>query len=65
MTKPNDNAFQEGTFGTTNTLTKREYFAALVMQGIIITPEECTTLELAQEAVRCADALIEALNEAK
>lgn len=34
MTNPNDNAFQEGSFGRTNTLTKREYFAALAMQGM-------------------------------
>lgn len=45
-------------------LTKREYFAALAMQGIIsssTTTEEYTISAMARDSVRLADALCEAL----
>lgn len=40
-------------------LTKREYFAALAMQGIIASPDsDCTPEEAAKTAVMDADALL-------
>ena len=48
-------------------LTKREYFAAMAMQGIVsnsylnLMPSR---IDAAESAVRIADALIEALNKA-
>lgn len=47
-------------------LTKREYFAAMAMQGIVANV--CTDInhqENAKEAVIHADALIKALNESQ
>lgn len=51
-------------------LTKRELFAAMAMQGLLSNPEVhkaggYTRADLAAESVMQADALIEALNEAK
>jgi len=45
-------------------LTKREYFAAMAMQGLLsnIKPETLI-IELAKEAVILSDALIEELNK--
>lgn len=64
-TKPDDNAFQEGNFGRTNTLTKREYFAALAMQGMMAcAPDSIDARKIsASISVEIADALIEALNK--
>jgi len=66
-TEPNDDAFaaisadgQEGSKG----LTKREYFAAMAMQGIIIRgckPEEIP--KMGEAATLLAKNLIEALNK--
>ena len=45
-------------------LTKREYFAALAMQGILSHPVHYmahNTTELAKEAVNCADFLLKQL----
>ncbi len=76
MTNPNHNAFTtplpenreypdpadyEG-------LTKREYFAAMAMQGICAnstTDIEPHVYGIAKIALECADALIKALNETK
>lgn len=70
-TKPNQTAFPDN--GRTG-LTKREYFAALAMQGMLANPvtiesfteayDQGTGLVdiLAAEAVAQADALIDALN---
>lgn len=45
-------------------LTKREYFAAKAMQGIMADPESVGTFEsIAKRSVDIADALIKALNE--
>jgi|GEM_PF-2747652 len=55
-------------------LTKREYFAAMAMQGIIASNTVDTTIngyiqggcvDVATAALYCADALINALNENK
>jgi hypothetical protein len=44
-------------------LTKREYFAALAMQGLMADPQfEETQSVIARAAVTMADKLIEALN---
>ena len=69
MIEPNDSAFAtpssqyyQGEAG----LTKREYFAALAMQGIIAQPDEAARLmdysQRAEFSVNQADALIAALN---
>lgn len=46
-------------------LTKREYFAAMMMKGSIssTTDNYFNLKDYARGAVRCADALIEALSE--
>jgi hypothetical protein len=47
-------------------LTKREYFAALAMQGILAndsTPKDVTFQEVCYRAAMQADALIEELNK--
>jgi hypothetical protein len=63
MTNPNDSATgfawsqeQSGTSG----LTKREYFAAMAMQGLLSNPN--TSFET-RDAVIIADALIAELNK--
>jgi hypothetical protein len=63
MTNPNDSATgfawsqeQSGTSG----LTKREYFAAMAMQGLLSNPN---TIFETQYAVIIADALIAELNK--
>lgn len=61
-TNPDDNAFQEGSFGRTNTLTKREYFAALILQGLLSSKPTSHGAE-AESAVIRADELIQALNK--
>lgn len=75
-TDPNDQAYpvattdhDAGHFG----LTKREYFAALALQGLLASPLEPGELDglspddilnhFSASAVSYADALIEALNE--
>lgn len=70
-TKRNDNAFpfqfdgldDEGTIIFENGLTKREYFAAMALQGILASNTfPSSPIAAAYDAVNCADALIEALN---
>ena len=47
-------------------LTKRELFAAMAMQGLLADQSiDGTASRYAGFAVKCADALIEALNETK
>lgn len=56
----------ENTVYHTRGITKREYFAAMAMQGIVANV--CTDInhqENAKEAVIHADALIKALNESQ
>lgn len=53
-------------WSTTNGLTKREYFAAMAMQGIISKRDNDSgvyTKEIVERSVQCADALIEELNK--
>lgn len=44
-------------------LTKREYFAAVALQGLLADPEGPDSVSAAFIAVRAADNLIKALNE--
>lgn len=45
-------------------LTKREYFAALAMQGLLLNSKKGAEIDiLATDAVKSADKLIEALNK--
>ena len=46
-------------------LTKREYFAAMAMQGMLSQQYWASTENLASCATQAADALINALNETK
>ena len=55
-------------FSPKHGLTKREYFAALAMQGLLANPVEIVQMgygpdSFAKCAVESADALIEALNK--
>lgn len=77
-TQPNDTAFPYPIdLGVTEGLSKREYFAALAMQGLLANQEFVQRAErlqaevkddnlapivIAEVARKCADALIEALN---
>lgn len=44
-------------------LTKREYFAAMAMQGLLSNQKEYTAMQIMEFSVRAADNLIDALNE--
>ena len=46
-------------------LTKREYFAAMAMNGCCSSDVATTTTSIAEWSVKMADALIEALNKTK
>ena len=46
-----------------NGLTKREYFAAMALQGLLATNSTTTIEYYAIDAVRIADALIDELNK--
>lgn len=71
MTTPDAQAFpsvkMEGWEEADHGLTKREYFAAMAMQGIIGARTgfmvDCGTDNFATWAVQCADRLIEELNK--
>jgi hypothetical protein len=69
MTKPDDCAFPViGDFGgrewKAEGVTKREYFAALAMQGLLSTESRLEQFtEVASFSVQAADALIESLNQ--
>ena len=47
-----------------NSLTKREYFAAMAMQGLLANDSSLITSK-ARDAVKSADLLIEELNKTK
>jgi hypothetical protein len=49
--------------GVQDGLTKREYFAAMAMQGFISKYGTVTPSFISNESVKYADALIEALNK--
>jgi len=70
-TKADECAFAIPAFETPKTvwnrpqygLTKREYFAAIALQGYLSTGEDATYDNYAEGAVNMADALIKALNK--
>ena len=66
-TKPNDAAFACATsWGHQEGLTKREYFAAMALQGLCANPNESGLFEVnALRAVGMADTLIKELNRGK
>jgi hypothetical protein len=66
-TEPNDSATGYGfanqyTMHSQKGLTKREYFAAIAMQGILAGKIQTDTTFVAEYAIDCADELIELLN---
>ena len=66
MTNPNDPVYT--TNGAAKSLTKREYFAAMALQGLCVDAcnrpyEDGIIQRMAQSSVVFADALIEALNK--
>jgi hypothetical protein len=64
MTHPNHPAFATGTDNWNQEgLTKREYFAAMAMQGFLAKYGTDYYQQHAKESVLQADALINALNE--
>lgn len=74
MTQPNDPAFSKAAFyhpeggidGPQEGLTKREYFAAMAMQGMLANSAEGNTEwdynTIAKHSCIAADALVEQLN---
>jgi hypothetical protein len=65
MTNGKDSAFAHVTeFGTHHPgLTKREYFAATILSGLLSDSGVCTDLNLTDTAVEFADHLIASLNQ--
>lgn len=69
MTKPNTTAFPfverngDGVDVAYEGLTKREYFAAMAMQGLLANTGVKELAYLAHKAVQCADLLIADLNQ--
>lgn len=62
--EPNDSVFTGATnYGHVSGLTKREYFAAMAMQGFMANDYRATPETFAMKAVQMADALIAALNK--
>lgn len=60
MTDPNDNAFPDERFSG---LTKREYFAAMALQGLLSNPQlDKTIAEICSLAVQTSDSLIRTLD---
>ena len=63
-TDPNLPDFVKSALNRPNGLTKREYFAAMAMQGLLANDSGLITSK-ARDAVKAADALIEELNKTK
>lgn len=64
MTKHRSGAFpyQDKNGSSSGGLNKREYIAAIAMQGLLASGSKSSE-SIALQAVECADALIKALNE--
>ena len=59
-------AFPEQSFGELKGgLTKREYFAAMAMQGLLVRKSTFTGTSITNLAISAADLLLEALEEIK
>lgn len=67
MTNPDDQAtpVRLNEYDTRLGLTKREYFAALAMQGLLSTDGIVALVDRVTISVRTADLLIEELNKEK
>ena len=65
-TKPNEliNTIEYNNNYISTGLTKREYFAAMALQGLLANDSGLITSK-ARDAVKAADALIEELNKTK
>lgn len=65
MTNPNDPAFPNGPIRMANMegLTKREYFAAIAINGVCNRHGSIMPQVIAKETVAIADALIAELNK--
>jgi hypothetical protein len=64
-TKPNEPAFASIHTPLLKGLTKREYFAAMALQGMLAKYGSDYQVQNAKEAIYWADALIEELNKTK
>ena len=66
-TDPNLSDFVKSALSHPNGLTKREYFAAMAMQGIIANKDglDIKIERIVESAVDTADALIEELNKTR
>lgn len=63
MTQPIVHQNGETIFGDSG-LTKREYFAAMAMQGLLANPDTGMDIdEIMNDTVKCADFLIDILNK--
>ena len=63
-THPNQGAFASmSQFNKQTGLTKREYFAAMAMQGLLANTKNSFYERVANDALDAADALINALNK--
>ena len=62
MTNAND-SIHNSEQGVQDGLTKREYFAAMALKGLLARDSSSRNLIHAKDAVEFADALIKALNE--
>jgi hypothetical protein len=62
-TDPNLPDFVKSALSHPNGLTKREYFAAMALQGLLATNSTTTIEYYAIDAVIIADALIDELNK--
>jgi hypothetical protein len=64
-TKANEPAYPNIQVPSLKELTKREYFAAMAMQGLLADYESEYIEDYSKYAVKLADALIEELNKTK
>ena len=64
-TKANEPAYPNKQVSSWKGLTKREYFAAMAMQGLLADYESEYIEDYSKYAVKLADALIEELNKTK
>ena len=62
MTKPDDPITPQDPYKDIKGLTKREYFAAMALQGVISSGTVTSEKAAAQMAVYFADSLIKKLN---
>ena len=64
-TDPNLADFVKSALNQSKRLTKREYFAAMAMQGLLANYGSSYSVQNTMEAVYMADALIDELNKTK